>query len=99
MGGGASITRHLVATIRANEGDVLVKANVKEILIDRSTNQVKGAFVLASILDALINTSGVRVSNGKKTVDISAPVVISGAGVPVTFAKLLPKDIAEKSRK
>lgn len=42
MGGGANIARHLVATIRANDGDVRVKAHVREIVVDQSTNRVQG---------------------------------------------------------
>lgn len=41
-GGGAQIAQHLVATLLANDGQVLVKANVEEILVDRPSNRVYG---------------------------------------------------------
>lgn len=40
---------------------------------------------------------GVSVKKGSETMDIFAPMIISSAGVYNTFAKLLPKELAQKS--
>ncbi len=40
---------------------------------------------------------GVRVSKGQEEIDITAPIVISAAGVINTFKTLLPKQVAEKT--
>ncbi|XP_014674280.1 PREDICTED: putative all-trans-retinol 13,14-reductase isoform X2 [Priapulus caudatus] len=43
------------------------------------------------------HATGVRVKKGEDYVDIHAPIIISNAGVTVTFERLLPREIAEKS--
>ena len=42
---------------------------------------------------------GVRVRRNGRDIDISAPMVISDAGVSNTFRNLLPKEIAERTGK
>ena len=82
VGGASEIAYHVIPTIEAAGGRVLVRANVSEILTSTSGNVV-----------------GVRVRRGKGQldVDISAPLVISNAGMKNTFNKLLPASVLAKS--
>lgn len=74
VGGSEAIAESILPVIEKSGGQVLIKAEVDEIL-------VRGG-----------KAFGVRLVNGD---EIQAPWVISDAGVPNTFGKLIPGEIAK----
>lgn len=81
VGGASEIAYHVIPTIERAGGKVLVRANVSEILTSG---------------DGVV---GVRVKRGKgqPDVDISAPLVVSNAGMKNTFESLLPASFLRRS--
>ncbi len=49
------------------------------------------------ITTCLLHILGIRISKGQEEIDVTAPIVISAAGVINTFKNLLPKEVAEKT--
>ena len=63
-GGASEIPYHIIKEIQKAGGAVLVRAKVTSILLDPSQSKA----------------IGVRVEKGSSTVDVHAPLVVSGAG-------------------
>lgn len=82
VGGASEIAYHVIPTIEAAGGRVLVRATVCQLLTSDGNKVV-----------------GVRVKRGKgmPDVDISAPLVISNAGMKNTFDSLLPSSFLQQS--
>ena len=81
VGGSSEIAFNIIPTIEAAGGRVLVRAPVMNILTDQHEGRVVG----------------VSVRHAGSVYDISAPLVISDAGIMNTFKKLLPQDFARKN--
>ena len=79
-GGASEISYHIIPTIEAAGGRVLVRAKVTEILLDKGKTKV----------------AGVRIRKGKNEFNLFAPMVLSDAGVFNTYQKLLPPEITPK---
>ena len=78
-GGASEIAFQIIPTIEKAGGKVLVRAPVREILLNNSR-------------DAAI---GVQVKKGHNVYDILAPIVISDAGLMNTAKTLLPEEAAK----
>jgi len=81
VGGSSEIAFNIIPTIEAAGGRVFVRAPVFNILTDQQEGRVVG----------------VSVHHGGNVYDISAPMVISDAGIMNTFKKLLPQDFAREN--
>ena len=79
-GGASEIAYNIIPVIESMGGCVLVRARVKEILLNDTQ-------------DCAI---GVRVLKGKQEYEIFAPLIVSDAGVINTFKTLLPKQVVTK---
>ncbi|EDO43555.1 predicted protein [Nematostella vectensis] len=77
-GGASEIAFHIIRSLQKNNSTILVRANVKQILLDETTGSVKG----------------VRVEKKSGDIDIYAPLVVSGAGFFNTYKKLLPQSVS-----
>ncbi|CAG0887367.1 unnamed protein product [Darwinula stevensoni] len=106
-GGASEIAFHIIPVIEKSGGKVLVRANVKEILLDESGTRAMG----------------VVVQKGSGSVNVTAPIVISSTsrftcinsffvfsadnisfvqyrqllGVKVTLTKLLPEEVGKRA--
>lgn len=80
-GGASEIAFHIIPTIEKAGGRVLVRAAVRDILLN----------------DAKDTVIGVQVKKGHNVYDILAPVVISDAGLTNTARALLPEEVAKQS--
>ena len=78
-GGSSEIAFQIIPTIEKAGGRVLVRAPVREILLNEDKDQV----------------IGVQVKKGHNVFDILAPLVISDAGLTNTAKSLLPEDVGE----
>jgi len=87
MSGGASYPVGGASEIAFNMIPVIEKAGGKILVRANVTD----------IISQHGKACGVKVEKGTETVDIFAPLIISGAGLYNTFQKLLPKEIANKS--
>lgn len=81
VGGASEIAYTVIPTIEQAGGRVLVRANVKEVLLNPQTNEAVG----------------VRVAKGNQDHVVLAPIVISAAGVVNTYTKFLPEKVVAKS--
>ena len=80
VGGASEIAFHIIPVIERGGGRVLVRAPVTDIIFD----------------DDNTRANGVIVKRGNQSVEIRAPLIISGAGIMNTYNKLLPREIQEK---
>lgn len=80
-GGASEIAFHIIPTIEKAGGRVLVRAPVRDILLN----------------DAKDTVVGVQVKKGHNVYDILAPLVISDAGLTNTARTLLPEEVAKQS--
>ena len=80
VGGSSQIAFHIIPTIEAAGGRVLVRAPVTNILMDKHEGEAVG----------------VSVRHGGNCYDILAPIIISDAGIMNTFRKLLPQTVIRK---
>ena len=78
-GGSSEIAFQIIPTIERAGGRVLVRAPVREILLNEAGNEVVG----------------VQVKKGHNVFDILAPIVISDAGLTNTAKTLLPEGVGE----
>ncbi len=77
VGGSSEIAFNIIPTIEAAGGRVLVRAPVSNILMDEYEGRVVG----------------VSVKHAKNVYDITAPMIISDAGIMNTFNKLLSPSV------
>jgi all-trans-retinol 13,14-reductase len=77
VGGSGRIAETIIPGIQKNGGQVLVRADVQEILIKDN------------------KAYGVRMADGN---EILAPMIISAAGVPNTFGKLIKADCTARNK-
>lgn len=80
-GGSSEIAFQIIPTIERGGGCVLVRAPVRQILLN----------------DARDTVIGVQVKKGHNIYDILAPIVISGAGLTNTVKSLLPEEVGVAS--
>ncbi|CAG0899454.1 unnamed protein product [Darwinula stevensoni] len=78
-GGASEVAFHIIPVIEKSGGKVLVRANVKEILLDESASRA----------------IGVVVEKGSGSVNVTAPIVISSTSVKTTLTKLLPEKVGK----
>jgi all-trans-retinol 13,14-reductase len=78
-GGASEIAFQIIPTIERAGGRVLVRAPVREILLNDARDQVVG----------------VQVKKGHNVFDILAPIVISDAGLTNTARTLLPEELGK----
>ena len=79
-GGASEIAFNIIPVIERAGGSVMVRAKVKQILLDESGSRI----------------AGVKVAKGEKEIDIFAPIVISDAGVVNTYKNLLSPSVVQK---
>lgn len=80
-GGSSEIAFQIIPTIERGGGCVLVRAPVRQILLN----------------DARDTVIGVQVKKGHNIYDILSPIVISGAGLTNTVKSLLPEEVGVAS--
>ena len=80
-GGASEIAYNIIPSITSAGGSVLVRVKATGILLNEAKDRV----------------IGVRVQKGRNEYDLTAPLVISDAGVMNTYHKLLPPEVSVKS--